>query len=712
MNPAAEADISAQGTLPDPVQLQRLSFESSPIGQTVVGVDGTWLAVNDAFARMLGGEPADFIGRPYTEFSHPDERDADQDWYRKLVSGQVVKSSREKRYKRLDGSTVHVKLHVAVARDEMNRPLYFISQIEDLTESRAREAALSNAHTSLISAHLRSAALVEHSADLITITDADGLITYVSPASVSVLGRTPEEAVGVSIESMIHRDDGAHVWPVIGHLMAREGNVVRFTCRLHHAELGWRHVEITASNRMGDPAVMGVVSNVRDVTERVEVTTRLAHQAMHDPLTGLPNRMLFLDRLEQAIERCVEQHSRCGVLFVDLDRFKGINDSLGHVVGDRVLALVAERLRVALPAAHGAARIGGDEFVVLVEPVDDIAAARAVAERVREAVSKPAVIDGQSVTVGCSIGIAVHRPGQTSEVLLQEADIALYRAKQHGRNRAAVYDDGMRVVARRRLAAEQALRWALEHNGIEVVYQPIVELGSGRFVGVEALARVRRPNGSLLGAAEFIPVAEDTGLVVPLGRLVLRDACVAYRSWAAAGLPLERLALNVSAAQLFLPEFVEDLLTTLSSYGIEPGRVRLEITETTLIDAGSGALERLLMLKDAGVYLALDDFGTGWSSLAYVRRFPVDALKIDRSFVSGLGTNQSDLEVVKAITSLGSSLGLRLVAEGVETAAQEQLLIEAGCQYAQGFLYSPPLTAAEIFELPSCLPGCPPSTKA
>jgi diguanylate cyclase (GGDEF)-like protein/PAS domain S-box-containing protein len=679
---------------------QRLSFESAPIGQAVVGLDGTWLAVNPALCRLLGGEASDFEGRAFQDFTHPDDVDTDLDLLADIVAGRILSVSIEKRYMRLDGTVVPVKLQVAAARDGGLQPLFFISQIEDMTERMANEQALIDARERLAAANARFAALVENSADMMTITDHEGLIMYASPASEVVLGRTPENTVGKSIASIIHRDDSRHVWPKIHELMASDGNTVRFICRLRHATLGWRHAEITSTNRMEDPAVQGVVSNVRDVTERVEATERLQHQVMHDPLTGLPNRLLFLERLQEAIARCKAEGTRCAVLFIDLDRFKGINDNLGHGVGDRVLTTVAKRLQNSLRYEHSSARLGGDEFVVLAEQVSGAEGAKEAAEQTRQAVTEPILVSGQSVTVGCSVGIAVHGNGHTPEALLQEADIAMYRAKEHGRNRSEIYDEAMRVMARRRLDAEQTIRWALDHDRVEVFHQPVFELHSGSFEGTEALVRIRRPDGDLLGAEEFVSVAEDTGLVVPLGESVLRTACADFAGWAAAGRAPRRVSVNVSAGQLFSAELISQLTDILQETGMSPEQLCLEITETTLIDGGSGALRQVQTLKEMGVYLALDDFGTGWSSLAYLRRFPIDVVKIDRSFVAGLGTDKGDTEVVKAVVDLSHSLGLSVVAEGVETGEQERLLVAAGCDYAQGFRYSRPVPADQIDNVP------------
>ncbi|MGH8919837.1 MAG: putative bifunctional diguanylate cyclase/phosphodiesterase, partial [Actinomycetes bacterium] len=354
------------------------------------------------------------------------------------------------------------------------------------------------------------------------VIDADGIVRYASPAFAALTGaRTSDPTIGTRVDAQIHPDDRGAVERIARSVLAEDGRTVTFECRVHHRTNGWRTVEVTATNRMREPAVHGIVVNARDITERVEAAARLAHQAMHDTLTGLPNRALFLDRLDNAVARAERSGRPCAVLFLDLDRFKQINDGLGHAAGDQVLTTVAERLAGEVRPGDSVARLGGDEFVVLAENVDHPRVALEIAERIRSRLSEPIALVDRLVATACSVGIALsdrNAPGG----LLQEADMALYRAKSAGRNRCELYDQAMRAQARQRLEVEELIRGAVGTDALQVHFQPIVDLRTGRMNGTEALARILHPDGRLVGPAEFLAVAEESGLIIPLGTAVLR----------------------------------------------------------------------------------------------------------------------------------------------------------------------------------------------
>jgi diguanylate cyclase (GGDEF)-like protein/PAS domain S-box-containing protein len=674
----------------------RLSVESAPIGLALVALDGSWRYLNPALCRMLGGQSEDFVGKTFQDFTHPDDLADDLALVAGLVAGRTSSLLFEKRYVRLDGGVIHAKVHAALAFESEGNPRYFVTQIEDLTEQKGQAHAVELAS-------VRFAALVENSSDVLSISDGDGRILYASPACTDAYGRKPDELVGTSFGDIIHPDDYDMVIEHLRRLKRGETRQVTFTHRQLHADLGWRYFEATLTNHLDNPAVRGFVSNSRDVTDRIETAERLAHQATHDPLTGLPNRALFLDTLKQSLN-AVNHQARSAVLFIDLDWFKGINDTLGHSIGDEVLITVADRMRAVLSPGDSLARLGGDEFVVLAKGLDSPEAAPALAEQLRAAIIAPMRAGGQRVCIGCSVGIAFSAAGHGPEMLIQDADLAMYLAKELGRNRTEIYHESMRTRAIDRLATEQAIRQALASGGVEVVYQPIVDLQTGLLVSAESLARIREPDGRLMGADQFIPVAEETGMIVQLGEVVLSTTCGQQSAWETAGFPITGVAVNVSAHQLDAPNFVERFTAIIHRQNLDPSHLCLEVTESTLIEGGSAANRNIHALKDIGVSLALDDFGTGWASLAHLRRFPFDAIKIDRSFVSGLGTDQGDAEVVKAIVGLGRSLGLSVIAEGVESVQQEELLRSFGCGYAQGHLYSEPLPVAEFEQLTHLLP--------
>ncbi|CAN5770460.1 hypothetical protein BH20ACT7_BH20ACT7_01910 [soil metagenome] len=430
---------------------------------------------------------------------------------------------------------------------------------------------------------------------------------------------------------------------------------------------------------------------------------QLRHQANHDSLTDLPNRTLLLDRLQQVLLRRQNDTSLVAVLLADLDGFKDVNDSLGHAAGDRLLRQVATRMRACLRAEDTLARIGGDEFTVLCPDLASEPQAVAVAERLGEALGAPLFLDGHETYVTASIGIAIAGPrGCVPDELLRDADAAMYQAKERGTGQVQVFTQALHVRAESRLQTAAALRRAVADEQLRVVYQPVVSLRDGTIKGIEALVRWEHPERGLLGPGDFIEVAEDTGLIVGVGLWVLQQACCQLTEWNAAVPNLDvNIAVNLSARQLVEPSLPQRVAETIESCGLEPRRLVLEITESALVRDVTTAAMVLHALKELGVILAIDDFGTGFSSLNYLKRFPVDVLKIDRSFVNGLGVDPEDGAIVAAVRALGGALGLDVVAEGVETELQAAKLLELDCPYARGYLFGRPVPAAAL--LPSLL---------
>ena len=425
------------------------------------------------------------------------------------------------------------------------------------------------------------------------------------------------------------------------------------------------------------------------------------HQATHDALTGLPNRTLVIDRLTHALARARRRPGALAVLFVDLDRFKVVNDSLGHSVGDEVLIQIAQRLRDAVRPGDTVARLAGDEFVVVCEDVAGEADVLLLADRVALAVAAPIPLYGRDAIITASIGIALASPDTRAEDLLRDADVAMYGAKERGRARLEIFDQAMRTRMLERLEIEHALRRALAHNEFVLHYQPTVSLRTGRTVSVEALLRWPDPERGLVMPDEFIPVAEENGLIVPLGRWALEEACRQLASWRAQYPECADLqvSVNLSARQFADPDLVPSVAAALCEAGLPPSRLWLEITESVLMDEAEATIETLKALRALGVHLSIDDFGTGYSSLSYLKRFPVDVLKIDRSFVDGLGADPEDEAIVTAVVRLAHALDLQVVAEGVETAAQLAELRRLGCNAVQGYYFAHPQPAAEMGEI-------------
>ncbi|HEU0298420.1 MAG TPA: bifunctional diguanylate cyclase/phosphodiesterase, partial [Longimicrobium sp.] len=426
-------------------------------------------------------------------------------------------------------------------------------------------------------------------------------------------------------------------------------------------------------------------------TEHKVAEELLLHSALHDTLTGLPNRSLLLDRVGLALRRGPRHRRTCAVLALGLDGFKVVNDSLGHGVGDRLLGEVARRLEATLRSADTVARVGADVFAVLVDDLRDPAEARMVADRVHEALRDPFRLEGHAVFATASIGIALAAADATAEGLVRDADTAMYRAKARGRARSEMFDTAMQAMALERLRLETDLRSAVERGEFELAYQPLVSLADGRIAGFEALARWRHPQRGVLQPAEFIAVAEDTGLIVPLGRWVLREACRQMREWNRRYGAALSVNVNLSPVQFGEKGLARDVDEALRESGLPAAFLKLEITESLLMGDAGGAAATLEELKTLGVDLCIDDFGTGYSSLSYLHRFPIDTLKIDRSFIARLGTDGQSEQIVRTILVLAQSLNLRAVAEGVETSEQAERLRAMGCEYAQGFRFSEPV---------------------
>ena len=433
---------------------------------------------------------------------------------------------------------------------------------------------------------------------------------------------------------------------------------------------------------------------------------RALYRALHDPLTGLANRGLLMDQLAQALARASRHPGSVAVLFLDLDRFKVVNDSLGHATGDDILVEVARRLEGVMRSADTVARLGGDEFVVLAEDVAGADEAIALARRLREAVASPIPLGaGQRVVVTASVGVALSAgDGVTSmpASLLWDADVAMYRAKDTGRDRVALFEAGFRSDSVGRFRSEAMLRHALDHDGLRLHYQPLVDLGSGALAGAEALVRLEHPDRGLVPPAEFIPVAEETGLVVPLGAWVVAQAAAQAAAWRAlqpVDAPPMTVSINLSGRQLTTPGFAVEVGAAIARSGADASHLCFEVTENTLLDTRGEGVVTLERLKDLGVRLAIDDFGTGHSSLTWLRRLPADFLKVDRTFVAGLGVHQGDTAIVRAVLDLGRALGLTTVAEGVETEEQLAVLRDLGCDWAQGYLLARPAPADAVTSL-------------
>ena len=562
----------------------------------------------------------------------------------------------------------------------------------DLTDLRAAQAQASDTET-------RMHALVENAADLLVLIEPSGTVRYASPAVERVLGHSAGSLDGGDVLELVHPDDLEAAYSVAATVLESTDRSETAVLRIAHGDGSYRHLEVTARNLVENPAVGGIVLNATDITDRVAATQQLEVQAFHDDLTGLPNRALLIERMRDILRRARERRLLVGLLFLDLDRFNVVNESLGHVAGDEMLNEVATRIEAVVRPGDVVARLGGDEFAVVISDMLRRGDAVIAARRLRKSLTQPINIGTDNAVITTSIGIAIAEGGEEAEDLLRDADTALRRAKEKGRDIAVVFDDHLRDQAVRRLDVENKLRRAIENDALVVHYQPVLNTATGRLAGSEALVRILDDDGSLVMPGAFIDVAEDSGLIAKLGHQVLVKAIHQTAQWtrlAVAGQDPLSIAVNVSARQLTDPHYAESLRDELESAGLAPSQLSLELTESALIDGNPTTEQSLQKLRDFGVRIGLDDFGTGFSSLAYLKRFPISFLKVDRSFVDGLGTDENDSAIVRATIALAHGLNLRVVAEGVETQSQLDQLAALDCDLVQGYLFSKPVDPAQF----------------
>jgi diguanylate cyclase (GGDEF)-like protein/PAS domain S-box-containing protein len=566
--------------------------------------------------------------------------------------------------------------------------------IHDITERSLAERELE-------ASEQRFRALVQHGSDLITVIEPDGTIIYQSPSIERVLGHAAPDIVGRKLTELTHPDDMHRVASFITDAMKLHGATNSAAVRLRALDGAWVHVEIAGTDHRDDAAVRGLVLNIRDVSERQALEEQLRFEAFHDPLTQLANRAQFTDRLAHALDRRVRRATQLAVLFLDLDNFKSVNDSLGHAAGDALLTEVGRRLQTCTRPEDTVARLGGDEFAVLLEDVASIDEAAEATRRILSALRTPVRIEGRHVVVPASIGVAGDAGETDAGVLLRNADVAMYAAKALGKNRYEVYEPSMHTAALDRLDLAGDLEGAVERGEFMLEYQPILTLASGEVAGVEALVRWNHPTRGQIQPDGFISLAEETGAIIELGRWVLGEACRQACAWYDEFTPEPPFAMNVnvSARQLLYPGFVDDVARALRECPIERGSLVLEITESVMMRDTQASLAILRQLKDLGVRLAIDDFGTGYSSLGYLRQFPFDILKIDRSYLAAGGEHSNDQDLERAIVDLGRTLKLEIVAEGVEQAEQLVRLKSLHCELGQGFYFARPMAPGKIREV-------------
>jgi diguanylate cyclase (GGDEF)-like protein/PAS domain S-box-containing protein len=549
----------------------------------------------------------------------------------------------------------------------------------------------------------RFGSLIRASSDLITVLDSDARIVYQSPSIERVLGYTPDEVVGTSFARLLPGGEQSRLLHLLDGAAAHHdgGGTEVLECALRHRDGAALQFEIQHTNLLHDEHVRGIVLNSRDVSERKAFEEQLAHQAFHDPVTGLANRALFAERVRHAVSRARREHIGLAVIFIDLDDFKTINDSLGHAAGDEVLLEVGKRLGTSIRASDTAARFGGDEFAVLLEGVESAQEAADTAERIHEALARPLAVEHKEIVTRASMGISVveGEAATDAEEMIRNADAAMYIAKRDGKGGYRLFEPAMHEGVLARLELRADLQRAITSDQFELHYQPVVRLGDGRPSGVEALLRWRHPERGLVRPDEFIPFAEEMGLIVPIGRWVLREGCrqaVLMQRLLPNDPPLT-MAVNLSVKQLQHSDIVADVRDALADSGLDPAHLTLEITETVMMTDPELVVQRLKELKELGVRLAMDDFGTGYSSLSYLSKFPVDILKMDRSFLRADASPET-AGLATAVVALGDTLSLEVVAEGIELPEQWATLRELGCDLGQGYFFARPMDSDRVLE--------------
>jgi diguanylate cyclase (GGDEF)-like protein/PAS domain S-box-containing protein len=692
--------MSARETVEDELRDSESRFKAlvQNASDIIIVVDDTGFLryVSPAFERILGISSADFGARQAAELLHTDDLAKMRSESPDIVYGTTRGWQTELRLQHADGFWRWFEATVTDHREDPDVG-GIVGNLHDITERKQAEEALREAHERFRSAF-------ENAPIGMGMSDIEGRILRANSAYGRIVGYPADQLCGMNVHDLTHPDDRESSKAEMAHLALSGTDGYRIEKRYVHADGHEVWVSVSVScvrDDEGKPLYM--IGQIEDITERRELRERLAHDAIHDLLTGLPNRALFTDRLELSLQRAQRDGHVVAVMFLDLDHFKLVNDSLGHDAGDRLLCLVAQQLTSVLRASDTLARFGGDEFTVLCD-VTDKAEALEIAGRLLEVMSRPLQVPGSEHYVSVSLGLALS--GETCRSgaeLLRNADVAMFQAKEVGPGRIEVYQPNTDATRVRRLHTSNELHRALERAELELHYQPFVELHTESLVGLEALVRWNHPTRGLLLPAEFISLAEDSGLIVPLGRWVLEEACRQAALWhvrrSEAGAELGRLnmAVNVSARQLADEAFPETVAGALEESGLDPDKLWLEITESTLMTHGESTVALLSSLRDLGVHLAIDDFGTGYSSLSYLKQFPVETLKVDRSFVNEIDHDSGDIAIVRAIIALGDSLGLSVIAEGVERSTQADELRALGCFLAQGYLYCRP-QPAQVFD--------------
>jgi len=678
----------------------RYTFEQAAVGIVHCSFEGRFLRCNSRFADIVGYSAAELMSMTFQEITPPEDLDESESVLRRVVNGVAGATTWEKRYLRKDGGLTWVKLTVSPQCDAAGRALYSIGLVEDINARKNAELSLSAVQDALQHSEERYRTAFQTSLDAININRLeDGAYIDCNKAFLDVVGFSRDEVIGRnSLELGIWAD--VQIRQKLVDILRSHGSCrdLEAQFRKKNGELFWG---LTSASMIEIEGLACVLSITRDISRAKAAEVEIRTLAFYDSLTGLSNRRLLLELLRQALAVSNRTGRMRALLFLDLDQFKTLNDTLGHQIGDLLLQETAWRLKTCVRDTDTVGRLGGDEFVLMLEDLSELpeeaaAQAKMVGEKIIAVISQPYLLDGHKCSSSASIGISIFgdRPQSPNEVL-QQADIAMYQAKASGRGTLRFFAPALQAAVNARAAMEQDLRLGLQAGQFVLYYQPQVD--RKRLVGAEALIRWNHPSRKMIPPGEFIPLAEETGLILPLGKWVLEAACEQIAAWANHRQSAQlSIAVNISARQFHQPDFVQQVLAALGRAGANPANLRLELTESILIENVQDVIDKMKQLKSHGLRFSLDDFGTGYSSLAYLNKLPLDQVKIDRSFVRDILTEESSAAIAQTIISLSRAMGLPVIAEGVETEEQRECLDRMGCHAFQGFLFGRPLPLEEF----------------
>ena len=681
----------AEAAFKEQLHFTRALIDAIPNPVYFKDVEGCFRVYNRAWHELWGGE-RDWVGKSVYDMFDAETAEVHGARDRPLLA--APSAARYEAVMRTFAGEEREMLYNKVSFvDQAGKVAGLIGTITDVTKYKETERALE-------ASEARFRVLTDSGLDLISVIGVDGSILYQNAALASLLGFDPVETIGQNVFDLVHREDLDVTRAAFGRIVETSQFREPLEFRIRHRDGHWRAFESLGTNCVDNPHIRGVVFNSRDVTDRKAIQLRIQHLAYHDNLTGLPNRGLLQDRLAHSIARAERSGRKVAVMFIDLDNFKNINDTLGHDVGDELLRLVSRRLADCVRAGDTIARQGGDKFIVLLDNLEDGRGASVVAQKILNALRASFALGGTEQHVSGSVGIAVYpEDGRDAQTLMKNADTAMFHGKGIGKNTYQYFTTQMNVAVKRRMTLESALRRAVMQKDFVLHYQPQVNLETGEIVAVESLVRWKSEDSGTVMPGDFIPLAEETGLISEIGEWVLREACRQNKEWQDRGLAPRRMAVNLSARQFADKAFLDTVIRVLKDTGLDPKWLELEITESQVMRQTEGMILLLNRLSEMGVHLAIDDFGTGYSSLSYLKRLPIQKLKIDQSFIRDITVDPNDAAIVVAIINMARSLDLETIAEGVETQGQLALLRAKDCRVGQGFYFSAPLAADSVYML-------------